>query len=235
MHQPSPGSAPARAVSPPNTGIPEVDVSSATLPSVAPQTELALLRQGRWRNLKCAAQVMFIVYLGHSVGSVSGAVPRYVKGASMAPTIQPGDILQTPLSYGSLRRGDSVIFFQAPFATLKNVLSLPDCTPFVKRLVGLPGDTVIIRDGELAVNGEHLSLLNSRVWGASGEWQVPPEHYFVLGDNTANSIDSRRPDVGFVPTGAVRQVRSCCRPDGTPVPLDNPWINIQFPDRPHPE
>jgi len=210
-----------------------VNLSLADFPSGA-QGPGTPRRRDSWARLKAsstrAAGYAIVLYLGQALVSISGVITRTVRGESMAPTIHAGDRLETPLGSGQPRRGDIIIFFQSPFATLKNVLSIPDCTPFVKRLVGLPGDTVTLRDGVLAVNGQELSLFGCRVWGAAAEWHVPPEHYFVLGDNSAASIDSRNAEVGFVPAGAIRVVRSCTRPDGTPVLLENPWKDTPIPE-----
>ncbi len=108
---------------------------------------------------------------------------------------------------------------------------------FVKRLVGLPGDTVAMTGGVLIRNG----TLQMEAWTQSGggvvgapadDWGpviVPPHHYFVLGDNRDNSLDSRT--WGFVPDSLVRGapwvVYFSFEPDSTtPVP----WLTrIRWP------
>jgi len=77
----------------------------------------------------------------------------------------------------------------------------------VKRLVGLPGDTVLIKDGELIVNGKPLkepsvittfTYFNCGDYGKEGETiTVPKDSFFACGDNSANSVDSRY--WGFIP------------------------------------
>ena len=63
---------------------------------------------------------------------------------------------------------------------------------FIKRIIGLPGDTVEIRNGEVRVNGY---LLNEPYISAppnnNKTWQIPEDQFFVVGDNRPNSSDSR--------------------------------------------
>jgi len=75
---------------------------------------------------------------------------------------------------------------------LNNKLSMD--TAFVKRIIGLPGDTIIInKSGEVFNNGIKLNF-NNVVSGNESElinYTVPENYYFLLGDNRNNSIDSR--------------------------------------------
>lgn len=77
--------------------------------------------------------------------------------------------------------------------------------PYIKRIIGLPGDHVTIHDGGVYVNGTRLDegYLNSdTAWrGTSAEYDVPAGHIFVLGDNRNNSSDSRV--FGPVPVSSV--------------------------------
>jgi signal peptidase I len=121
------------------------------------------------------------------------AEPFAIPSESMAPTLRPGDhVLVDKLSYrlGDPTRGDLVVF-RAP----------GDGAIAVKRIVGLAGDRVGIADGVLAVNG-HLQResfvdyphMDSVYFGPV---VVPAGDVFVLGDNRADSRDSR--DYGAVP------------------------------------
>jgi signal peptidase I len=113
-----------------------------------------------------------------------------------------------------------VIVFRSP--------SDPD-TDLIKRLVGLPGDHVVVRNNRLVINdvlvplqadglyaggfgfngsplakekldgSEHVVLLASRLGATDFEGVVPAGHYFFMGDNRNDSEDSRFQDVGFVP------------------------------------
>ena len=67
---------------------------------------------------------------------------------------------------------------------------------FVKRIIGLPGDTVTVRDnGKVLINGKPLDesgyIKNDRLGGESGTWHVTKHHIFVMGDNRRQSCDSR--------------------------------------------
>lgn len=120
-----------------------------------------------------------------------------VRGSSMAPRIHDGDrILIDHLSYvfGEVRRGDIVV--------LK--YPLDPSVDYIKRVVGLPGDDVVLEDGEVWVNGERMDepyVLQADPF-ARVRVHVKPAHYFVLGDNRPRSCDSR--DFGLVPQDYIR-------------------------------
>lgn len=114
-----------------------------------------------------------------------------VENISMEPTFTEGELLMVnKLNYkfSEPERGD-VVIFEAPVAPGKD---------YIKRMIGLPGDVVTVKDGKLYINGE---LINEP-WvhepiSYSGEWIVPENQYFVLGDNRNHSSDSH--SWGFVP------------------------------------
>ena len=92
------------------------------------------------------------------------------------------------------KRGDIIVF----------VYPVNPKKDFIKRLVGLPGETIEIKDGSIFINGEKLKVpkiagryyYNEGVYG-EGVVKIPDNAYFVMGDNTKNSKDSRY--FGFVP------------------------------------
>ena len=180
--------------------------------------------------------------------------PFKIPSGSMIPTLLVGDfIVVNKFSYGirlpvlnkkiinvgEPKRGD-VVVFRYPKDTSVN---------FIKRAVGLPGDTITYRDKQLFVNGEkveetaagrfgsndvkcttpavdaslyweqlgdanHNILLHDRSGSRNGQWVVPEDHYFMMGDNRDRSNDSR--EWGFVPEENVL---------GRAVGI---WLNFDF-------
>ncbi len=112
----------------------------------------------------------------------------YIPSPSMQPTLHVNDrVLVNKLSYDfhDVRRGD-VVVFESPQVVAEKDL--------IKRVIGLPGDTVETRDGEIVVNDEVLKepyLPRDVGTGPMEKVTVPPGHYWVMGDNRGNSSDSR--------------------------------------------
>ena len=120
-----------------------------------------------------------------------------VRGSSMTPGIQDGDrILVEPWSYllGPIERGD-VIVLRYP---------LDPEIDYIKRVIGLPGDRVVLAQGTVWVNGEELEepYVTSIDPASVLTTDVEPGQYFVLGDNRPRSSDSR--EFGCVPEDYVR-------------------------------
>ena len=116
------------------------------------------------------------------------AEPFAIPSESMAPTLEAGDkVLASKFAYrlSEPRRGDIVVFAASENSN----------EPTIKRVVALPGDTVAIKHGALFVNGERKKepYVDYRLTDANffGPMQVPEGSFFVMGDNRANSRDSR--------------------------------------------
>jgi len=129
--------------------------------------------------------------------------PNQVKGASMDPTFNTGDYIFTSkvtYKFRGYNRGD-VVVFKSP----KN----PDIE-YIKRIIGLPGDKVMVKDSEVFVNGiklaENYIAAKTNLWengfSKNGETiTVPDGELFVMGDNRPRSSDSR--EFGPVPEDSI--------------------------------
>lgn len=121
-----------------------------------------------------------------------------VEGSSMEPSLHNRErLLVNKLVYRfeEPHRGDVVVFRYPANPKRK----------FIKRIIGVPGDIVEVRDGHVILNGQILDedYTMDLTFGSFGPEVVPPGRYFVLGDNRNNSDDSRYPDVGFVPRSNI--------------------------------
>ena len=125
------------------------------------------------------------------------AEARYIPSSSMEPTLEINDRLIIEKITYRLRlpqRGDVVVF--SPTETLKQQ-DFKDA--FIKRVIGLPGDTVEVRGGTVYINNQALreKYIEEAPEYQYGPEKVPEDQYLVLGDNRNNSYDSHY--WGFVP------------------------------------
>ena len=116
--------------------------------------------------------------------------PVKVEGTSMMPSLTDQErIFINKFTYrfgmGSIERGDMVVFY----------FPLDKTKSYIKRVIGLPGDRVRIDKGVVIVNGKRLAENyvpdEYRDHNAYEEQEVPPNHYYVLGDHRSSSNDSR--------------------------------------------
>ena len=132
--------------------------------------------------------------------------PYRIPSSSMEPTLhcaRPGADCEARLSdrvlanrfiyhFRSPHRGE-IIVFTTPKARAEAACNASGT--FVKRLIGLPGETVDEQDGTIYIDGKRLNepyIQPSRRDHQSGSWHVPQGHYFFMGDNRRESCDSRR-------------------------------------------
>jgi signal peptidase I len=142
-----------------------------------------------WRDVLETIILALILFL--AINTVSERIR--VESISMQPTLYPGDyVIVNKLAYrlnNTPKRGDVIVFKYPPN---------PEQIPYIKRIIGLPGDQIHIADGKITINGElmlepYLKVTTNR----GGDWTVPADQLFVMGDNRNNSSDSRA--WGFVP------------------------------------
>ena len=118
-------------------------------------------------------------------------------GRSMLPAIRPGDwLLVSSRGASHLKRGDVIVHVAIQDGNDK----------WVKRVVGLPGEEVRLREGGIYINGEllhepYLGGLPPSLGLDDRAWNVGDRAYFVMGDNRAHSTDSR--DYGSVSLASV--------------------------------
>lgn len=109
-----------------------------------------------------------------------------VESISMQPTLYAGNfVLVNKLAFNFVEpeRGDVIVFKYPPD---------PTQVPYIKRIIGLPGDTIHIEGGKVFINGQELIepyLVEPTNRG--GDWVVPENNLFVMGDNRNSSSDSR--------------------------------------------
>jgi signal peptidase I len=157
-----------------------------------------LLNSRRWRLILVFLLLVLVVqFFRSSVGTFS-----IVEGVSMYPTFLPNDVVQARTLHAEVQRGDVVI------------VADDQGDEVIKRIIGLPGETVTLYRGFVYVNRQRLvepylpkftytyqrNQLNERAIS----WQLTGDQYFVLGDNRLHSADSRH--YGPIPRHQIHRV-----------------------------
>ncbi len=154
----------------------------------------------------------------------------YIPSASMEPTLDVGDrvlVNKVVFELREPRRGEIVVFTKDDGAAAEpqgNVVerflrslssglgvSHPGDKDYIKRIIGLPGETIEMRNGVVMVDGKEVpeatvnqgGYLAERDPNDFGPVRVPEGQYFMMGDNRQNSSDSRFPQMGTIPRDAI--------------------------------
>ena len=160
------------------------------------------------------------------------AQPYQVEQQSMENTLLPHQyVLVDKLTprFDPYKRGDIVVFMP-PGAT-------PGSTPYIKRVIGLPGETVDLRNGHVSINGQEISEpyvfpgQTTEPLGGQDHWVVPANTLFVMGDHREDSSDSRvfgpvpisniigRAWLRYWPLSTFEILATPTYPDLSPLPL----------------
>ncbi len=152
-------------------------------------------RQGLWTEGLRLLRDIFLIVVVFILFGVFFVQPVVVEGTSMLPQLHDGERLLVnklvyykikSISWGHIERGDIVVFWFP---------NDPDKS-YVKRVIGLPGEMVEIRNGRVFVNGtelneDYLDIEHNQSLPSMAPKRVEEHHYFVMGDNRDNSSDSR--------------------------------------------
>ena len=137
------------------------------------------------KSLKLIAMLLVVATVACST-TTPLLQPVKVVGIAMEPALHEGDRIFVNRNPAEFSRGDIVLFYYPHDPRVS----------YIKRVIGLPGETITIREGKVQINGTPLSEpyvdpKNNQSIAGNEEKSIPAESYFVMGDNRDNSSDSR--------------------------------------------
>lgn len=149
----------------------------------APEARPSLLsRNTFWRDV---IEILLLIVTIYTLVNLATA-RAVVEGASMQPNFYTGQLVivnRFAYYFNNPQRGDVVVLHDPEDPS----------QDFIKRVVGLPGEVVQIKEGRVYINGTLIDepyIPRFCTSGCDGTWTLDSEHYFVLGDNRPNSHDS---------------------------------------------
>ncbi|MGH9755903.1 MAG: signal peptidase I [Blastocatellia bacterium] len=156
-------------------------------PAYQPPPHVSRFRKKHLFWLLGVAIALPLIYFSINIAVVAFVIqPVRIEGQAMQPSLNHGDKVFMLKQVGELHRGDIVVLLY-PHDQTKS---------YIKRIIGLPGETIEIKDGKIYINGNQIEEPYLAPEYASqdtmpGPVAIPPDNYFVMGDNRKNSSDSR--------------------------------------------
>ena len=142
-------------------------------------------------------ETIFIAFALVIVFRPTIAEARYIPSESMLPTLEIGDkiIVEKLSNYTVPKRGEIIVFYpvegpQAPY--LMRWFGFTMIAPYVKRVIGLPGETIAIENEKVYINGKPLDekYVKDPPFYTMAPVKIPSDSIFMMGDNRNNSRDS---------------------------------------------
>lgn len=175
----------------------EMDDDLSELDHVKPDKKKVEEKEFSWKREIISTVLYLVLVVSLTFLFVYFVAQRtHVNGESMRPTLEDGDnLIVDKLSYrfSEPERFDIIVF---PY-------QYQEKTYYIKRIIGMPGETVQVIEGMIYINGELLEETYGKeimyyAGAASEPLTLGEDEYFVLGDNRNNSSDSRDPSVGNI-------------------------------------
>jgi signal peptidase I len=186
---------PEEATSPP------AEPQPAAAPATGPAPARAAPKKRARRVILEWGAIVLVALLAAVVLRTFIVQPYYIPSGSMEPTLLVGDkVLVNKLSYDfhGVHRGDVVVFKRPPGDYSPGIKDL------IKRVIGLPNDTISASRGVVLIDGQRLAepwLPRATITADFAPVRVPAGEYFVMGDNRGNSADSRV--IGPIPKNLI--------------------------------